>query len=281
MPVFYLYKSRIYLHRQRSGNCVKITGRRWVLKNALLLNFCINMAFGGIILLAENLKSVQEIINASLQKRKDSKLTGDSVTLVGVTKNHPPEIVAEALAQGINNIGENRVQEAKAKREILGDGGYWHLIGHLQTNKVRQAVALFDLIESIDSEHLLQMVEKEAKRINKVQDVLLQLNIAHEEQKSGFSKEEYLSVLPLLNNYPHVKIRGLMVIAPKTDDMELVRSIFAAGYRCFCRLKMQRPDIDCLSMGMSGDYAIAVEEGANIVRVGTALFGQRDYSLKF
>lgn len=232
-------------------------------------------------MLADNLKAVQDKINKALQQRKEVKLTGNTVTLVGVTKNHPADVVSEALAQGINNIGENRVQEAKAKKEILGKNGYWHLIGHLQTNKARQAVAIFDLIESVDSEHLLQAIDKEAARIDKVQDVLLQLNIAHEEQKSGFSREEYLAVLPLLDNYQHVRIRGLMVIAPKTDDMNLVRDIFAAGYRCFCRLKAVRPEIDCLSMGMSGDYTIAIEEGANIVRVGTALFGQRDYSLKF
>ncbi len=232
-------------------------------------------------MLADNLKLVQGRIEEALQHRKEAKLTGNTVTLVGVTKNHPAEVISEALAEGIKNIGENRVQEAKAKREVLGDGGYWHLIGHLQTNKARQAVAMFDLIESVDSERLLQVIDKEAARIDKIQDVLLQLNIAHEEQKSGFSREEYLNVLPLLDNYRHVRVRGLMVIAPKAEDAEAVRQVFAAGYRCFCRLQALRPEIDCLSMGMSGDYAVAVEEGANIVRVGTALFGQRDYSLKF
>ena len=166
-------------------------------------------------MLADNLKLVQGRIEEALQHRKEAKLTGNTVTLVGVTKNHPAEVISEALAEGIKNIGENRVQEAKAKREVLGDGGYWHLIGHLQTNKARQAVAMFDLIESVDSERLLQVIDKEAARIDKIQDVLLQLNIAHEEQKSGFSREEYLNVLPLLDNYRHVRVRGLMVIAPK------------------------------------------------------------------
>lgn len=233
-------------------------------------------------MLADNLQQVQAKIAEALQLRKDKDLvTGDSVTLVAVTKNHPPEIITDIEALGIANVGENRVQEAKHKQEALGKHGYWHLIGHLQTNKARQAVALFDLIESIDSEHLLAAVDKEAARIGKVQDILLQLNIAHEEQKSGLEKEEYLALLPKLDEYKNVHVRGLMVIAQKCDDIEETRPVFAAGYRAFKRLQKQRPDIDLLSMGMSHDYQIAIEEGANIVRVGTALFGERDYSLKF
>ena len=233
-------------------------------------------------MLAENLQQVQAKIKEALQLRKAKDLlTGDNVTLVAVTKNHPPEVITDIEALGIANVGENRVQEAKHKQEALGKHGYWHLIGHLQTNKARQAVALFDLIESIDSEHLLAAVDKEAARIGKVQDILLQLNIAHEEQKSGLEKDEYLALLPKLDAYKNVHVRGLMVIAQKCDDIEETRPIFAAGYRAFARLKEQRKDIDLLSMGMSHDYQIAIEEGANIVRVGTALFGERDYSLKF
>lgn len=233
-------------------------------------------------MLAENLRQVQAKIKEALQLRKDKNLlTGDAVTLVAVTKNHPPEVITDIEELGVANVGENRVQEAKHKQEALGKQGYWHLIGHLQTNKARQAVALFDLIESIDSEHLLAAVDKEAARIGKVQDILLQLNIAHEEQKSGLEKEEYLALLTKLDEYKNVHVRGLMVIAQKCDDIEETRPIFAAGYRAFVRLKEQRADIDLLSMGMSHDYQIAIEEGANIVRVGTALFGERDYSLKF
>lgn len=232
-------------------------------------------------MLADNLQVVQAKIAAALAKRQEAKVTGAAVTLVAVTKNHPADVVTESLNCGIQNIGENRVQEAKHKQEALGKQGTWHLIGHLQSNKARQAVALFDLIESIDSEHLLAAVEKEAARIDKVQDILLQLNIAHEEQKSGFDKEEYLAILPKLGEYPHIKVRGLMVIAQACEDVEETRPVFAAGYRAYCRLKEQLPDIDILSMGMSHDFTVAIEEGANNVRVGTALFGQRDYSLKF
>ena len=232
-------------------------------------------------MLADNLKIVQEKIEASLQKRKEAKQTGDSVTLVAVTKNHAPEVITEALSLGVECIGENRVQEAKHKKEDLPAGGKWHLIGHLQTNKARQAVALFDLIESVDSERLLALINDEASRIGKVQDVLLQLNIAKEEQKTGFTKEEYLSVLEKLGDFENIRLRGLMVIAQACSDIEETRPVFAAGYRAFCRLKETHPEVDCLSMGMSNDYTVAIEEGANMVRVGTALFGQRDYSLKF
>lgn len=233
-------------------------------------------------MLAENLQLVQRQLQAALAKRRQKNLlTGSDVTLVAVTKNHPPEVISDILALGVKNIGENRVQEAKHKQEALGKHGLWHLIGHLQTNKARQAVALFDLLESVDSEHLLAAVDKEAARICKTQDILLQLNIAHEEQKSGLEREEYLALLTKLDEFKYIRLRGLMVIAQKCDDVEETRPVFAAGYRAFARLKQQRPEIDILSMGMSSDYMIAVEEGANVVRVGTALFGQRDYSLKF
>ena len=232
-------------------------------------------------MLADNLKIVQEKIETSLQKRKEAKQTGNAVTLVAVTKNHAPEVITEALSLGVECIGENRVQEAKHKKEVLPAGGKWHLIGHLQTNKARQAVALFDLIESVDSERLLALLNDEAGRIGKVQDVLLQLNIAKEEQKTGFTKEEYLSVLEKLGDFENIRLRGLMVIAQACSDIEETRPVFAAGYRAFCRLKETYPEVDCLSMGMSNDYTVAIEEGANMVRVGTALFGQRDYSLKF
>ena len=229
-------------------------------------------------MLADNLRNVRETIAAALAKRPMKKETGDEVCLVAVTKNHPAAVVTEIEALGVENIGENRVQEAREKQEQLGHPGKWHLIGHLQTNKARQAVELFDLIESADSEHLLRALEKEAAKQAKVMDVLLQINIAREPQKTGFLPEEYEAVLPKLDELPHVKVRGIMVIAPNTPDQAVLHSVFRQGYEFFCRLKKQRNDIDWLSMGMTSDFAVAVEEGANMVRVGTALFGARDYS---
>lgn len=229
-------------------------------------------------MLAENLRNVKETIASALARRSEKKETGDEVCLVAVTKNHPAAVVTEILSLGVQNIGENRVQEAREKLEQLGHPGKWHLIGHLQTNKAKQAVEFFDLIESADSEHLLRALEKEAAKQNKVMDVLLQINVAKEPQKTGFLPEEYEAVLPLLDSFPHIRVRGIMVIAPNTPDQTLLHSVFRQGYDYFCKLKRQRKEIDCLSMGMTSDYAIAIEEGANMVRVGTALFGARDYS---
>ena len=231
-------------------------------------------------MLKDNLHKVQTQIAEALARRTEIKLTGDGATLVAVTKSHPVDVVLEALELGIANIGENRVQEAKEKRAVVPDRGSWHLIGHLQTNKAKQAVALFDLIESADSEHLLAALDKAAAQQGKVQDVLLQINIAREQQKTGFLPEDYTAILPQLDTYQNLRVRGLMVIAPLCENIEDTRPVFKEGYRCFCQLQAQRPGIELLSMGMTHDFTVAVEEGANIVRVGTALFGKRDYTKK-
>ena len=229
-------------------------------------------------MLADNLHNVKETIASALARRNERKETGDEVCLVAVTKNHPAAVVTEIQSLGVGNIGENRVQEAREKQQQVGHPGKWHLIGHLQTNKAKQAVEFFDLIESADSEHLLRALEKEAAKQGKVMDVLLQINVAREPQKTGFLPEDYEAVLPLLDSFPHIRVRGIMVIAPNTPDQTVLHSVFRQGYDYFCKLKRQRKDIDFLSMGMTSDYAIAVEEGANMVRVGTALFGARDYN---
>lgn len=229
-------------------------------------------------MLADNLHNVKETIASALARRTERKETGDEVCLVAVTKNHPAAVVTEIQSLGVGNIGENRVQEAREKQQQVGHPGKWHLIGHLQTNKAKQAMEFFDLIESADSEHLLRALEKEAAKQGKVMDVLLQINVAREPQKTGFLPEDYEAVLPLLDSFPHIRVRGIMVIAPNTPDQTVLHSVFRQGYDYFCKLKRQRKDIDFLSMGMTSDYAIAVEEGANMVRVGTALFGARDYN---
>ena len=203
-------------------------------------------------MLADNLHNVKETIASALARRTERKETGDEVCLVAVTKNHPAAVVTEIQSLGVGNIGENRVQEAREKQQHL--------------------------IESADSEHLLRALEKEAAKQGKVMDVLLQINVAREPQKTGFLPEDYEAVLPLLESFPHIRVRGIMVIAPNTSDQTVLHSVFRQGYDYFCKLKRQRKDIDFLSMGMTSDYAIAVEEGANMVRVGTALFGARDYN---
>lgn len=233
-------------------------------------------------MLEDNIRIVRTKINEAIAKRKGKKLTGDKVTIVAVTKNHPAQVVTEALEAGLQNIGENRVQEAKHKRDVLSAGGIWHLIGHLQTNKIKQAVELFDVIESVDSKKVLTAINKEAGKRGKVQDILLQVNIAREEQKSGFLQEEFIDLLPKLADFEQVRIRGLMVIAQATDNQEETRPIFSTGYEDFLLLQKLVGAEYCniLSMGMTHDYWIAVEEGANSIRLGTALFGPRDYSIK-
>lgn len=233
-------------------------------------------------MLSGKLEPILAKINEAIKKRTEAKITGDKVYITAVTKNHPSYVVIEALEAGLGNIGENRVQEAKKKKEELPPGGIWHLLGHLQTNKAKQAVELFDIIESVDSEKILDLINKEAKKIGKIQDVLLQINIAKEEQKSGLSEEEYEELLPKLINFDRVRVRGIMVIAKQTDNVEETRPIFARGYELFKELreKLDSEKCDVLSMGMTHDYWIAVEEGANAIRIGTALFGPRDYSMK-
>jgi len=228
---------------------------------------------------SENVEIVRTKINNALAMRNGDKKTGETVTLVAVTKNHPAEVVLASIALGIGDIGENRVQEAKQKKTVVPNRPRWHLLGHLQTNKAKQAVEIFDIIESVDSEKVLDAIDKAAGQQGKVQEVLLQLNIAEEEQKSGFDKESYAAILPKLRNFKNVRIRGIMVIAQKTEDVEETRPVFRKGYEKFCELTESFGElhIDILSMGMTHDYWIAVEEGANSVRIGTALFGERDY----
>ena len=228
---------------------------------------------------SENVEIVRTKINNALAMRNGDKKTGETVTLVAVTKNHPADVVLASMALGISDVGENRVQEAKQKKTVVPSGQRWHLLGHLQTNKVKQAVEIFDIIESVDSEKILAAIDKAAEQQGKVQEVLLQLNIAEEEQKSGFDKESYEAILPELRNFKNVRVRGIMVIAQKAEDVEETRPVFRKGYEKFCELReyLGEAHIDILSMGTTHDYWIAVEEGANSVRIGTALFGERDY----
>lgn len=233
-------------------------------------------------MLQDKIAAVEAKIQEALANRKEPKATGDKVTILAVTKNHPADIVTETLAAGLRKSGKTGCRKPCTSRRCC-PWGNWHLIGHLQTNKARHAVEHFALIESVDSLKLLAHLEKAAAELDKVQDVLLQINEAGEVQKSGFAPEDFRAAVPELKNYPHIRVRGVMVIAQATDHVEETRPVFAAGYRDFLFLRDALPDIpvDILSMGMTHDYWIAVEEGANEVRVGSALFGARDYSLKF
>ena len=229
-------------------------------------------------MIEENIAAVRKNINDSMAKRPDS--LKDHVLLVAVTKNHDIYAMREAIDIGITHVGENRVQEAKEKHETLDRDVVWHLIGHLQTNKAKQAVKLFDMIHSIDSIHLAEAVNSAAAGIDKVQDVLVQVNLAREESKTGVDIDELDELLYRVDELDNLRLRGLMLIAPNYEDVEDCRPLFRKMREIFEKVKempLKTANIEYLSMGMTHDYKIAIEEGANIVRVGTAIFGQRQY----
>lgn len=196
----------------------------------------------------------------------------DEVTLVAVTKGFPPEAVREAAAAGLRHFGENRVQEAKAKLPVLGDlspRATWHMVGHLQTNKVKTAVNLFDIIHSVDSLRLAEAISRRAPQPDRV-PVLLEVNVAADPAKYGFSPRELPDQAEAIRRLPGLDLRGLMTVTPMTDDPEQVRPVFRSLRQLARSLNLPE-----LSMGMTDDFEPAVEEGATIVRIGRAIFGER------
>lgn len=219
-----------------------------------------------------------EPIGTRLEKIRATLPQG--VSLVTVSKFHPAEAVLEAYAAGQRLFGESRAQELTAKAATLPADIRWHFIGHLQTNKVKPVVAAASLIESIDSERLLMAVDREAERQGKRTDVLLQVHVAREETKFGFSPEELLDLIRrrVFENLKAVHICGLMAMASNTDDTDRVRDDFMKVAALRNEVMRIAPDLrrfDILSMGMSHDYMTAIECGSNMVRVGTAIFGER------
>jgi hypothetical protein len=208
----------------------------------------------------------------------------ENVRLVAVSKFHPVEELQQAYDAGQRLFGENRAQELVAKAPELPKDIRWHFIGHLQKNKVRSIMPHVSVIESVDSVELLRLIEKEAARIDRTVDVLLQLHVAQEETKSGFSFDELMEaaeVGELTEGLPHVHVCGLMAMASLTDDMEQVAGEFETVRRAFVMLKDGCFDeseyFNELSMGMSDDWPVAVQHGATLVRIGTSIFGPRVY----
>ena len=202
----------------------------------------------------------------------------DSVRLVAATKSVSVEAIREGLAAGLNILGESRLQEALPKIEALrGESVHWHFIGRLQRRKVRSVVGLFDLIHSVDSLELAQEIDRRAEQSGHRQAVLLEVNIADEATKAGFRPGELIALLPELSRLSHMVVKGLMTIPPPTMDAEGARPYFRRLREMARRLGQGVPGLsmDELSMGMSNDYVVAVEEGATLVRVGTAIFGTR------
>ena len=214
-----------------------------------------------------NLERVRERVARAAERA--GRRPGD-VLLIGVSKTVDVERIRQALAAGLSALGENRVQEAKAKVEALGRPVPWHLIGHLQTNKARDAVAVFDVIHSVDRLDLARELERRAAAQQRVIDVLLEVNLGHESAKSGVEPDALVPLLDGLAGLGHLRPRGLMAIPPVAETPEETRRWFQ-----MLRGLGQRHGLPELSMGMSADYEVAIEEGATMVRVGTAIFGAR------
>lgn len=227
--------------------------------------------------IAENVAAVKENMRqAALAAGRNP----EEITLVAATKVQTSETIRNAIKAGITVCGENRVQELVAHLEDNAyEGAKVHFIGHLQTNKVKFVVGKVDMIESIDSVRLMDAVEKQAAKVDVVQDILLEVNIGDEESKGGAAIDEVMALATHAMECPHLRLRGIMCIPPAASTEEENRGFFKETYQLFVDMKEKlgdnNPNIDCLSMGMSGDYPLAIEGGSTMVRVGTALFGAR------
>ena len=223
--------------------------------------------------LAENLEKIQQRIHAAGERAGRDP---SSVQLLAVTKSHPPETVAAAAQLGLNLFGENKVQEAKAKIPLCPGRLRWHFIGHLQSNKCRDAVELFEMIQGVDSLPLAQEIARRAESAAKTMPVLLEVNVAGEASKFGYAPVKLLAELKAINALPRIEIHGLMAVPPWSDDPEKSRPHFRQlrELKAQCEQILGAP-LPHLSMGMSDDFEVAVEEGATLVRIGTALFGPR------
>ena len=208
----------------------------------------------------------------------------DSVTLIAVSKTKPASDIQELYGEGHRDFGENKVQELTTKAEELPKDIRWHMIGHLQRNKVKYIAPFVHLIHGVDSPRLLKEINKRAKNAERTIDCLLQVHIAEEESKFGFDKEALLEFIEseAFQSYEHIRIRGLMGMATLTDDGEIIKREFRSLKALFEELQSalsgSTHQIDTLSMGMTNDYQLAVEEGSTMVRIGSAIFGERDYS---
>lgn len=226
--------------------------------------------------LEQNIISIKEKIRTAAERAKRKP---DDIHLVAVTKNVSSEIIQKAMDMGINILGENRVQEAKSKIDKVEGKVDWHMIGHLQTNKVKDAVELFSMIHSLDSVKLAREIDKRARRIEKVMDVLVQVNIGKEETKFGVKPECVADFISEIAPLPNIKIRGLMAMAPYSKNPENSRKYFNRMKKIYDNIKnskLENVSMEYLSMGMTGDFQVAIEEGSNMVRIGTGIFGKRN-----
>ena len=230
-------------------------------------------------MLKDQLQEVEKRIQAACDRAGRKR---EEVTLIAVSKTKPVETLQEAYDLGVRIFGENKVQELTAKYEALPKDIHWHMIGHLQTNKVKYIIDKAELIHSVDSLKLAETIEKEAAKHDLIADILVEVNVAEEESKFGMKMEEVIPFVEKVSAFPHVRVRGLMTIAPFVEDPEENRSIFADLHKLYVDIKKKNHDNDTvsvLSMGMTNDYEVAIEEGATMVRVGTGIFGARNYAV--
>ena len=230
-------------------------------------------------MLANNLREVEYKIQEACKKANRKR---EEITLIAVSKTKPISMLQEAYDLGVRSFGENKVQELSEKYTQLPNDIHWHLIGHLQTNKVKNVVGKATLIHSVDSIKLAETIEKEAAKKDLLVDILIEVNVAEEESKFGLKVEEVLPFIKQVATFPHIRIKGLMTIAPFVENPENNRGVFARLHKLsvdITRKNIDNVSVDILSMGMTNDYQIAIEEGATMVRVGTGIFGARDYQI--
>ncbi len=240
----------------------------------------------------DNIINIEQRIQAACDRSGRNR---SEVTLIAVSKTKPNEMLKEAYQLGMRHFGENKVQELSQKYEDLQseftDGIHWHLIGHLQRNKVKYIIDKAELIHSVDSLRLAEQIEEEAVKKGLISDILIEVNIAGEDTKFGVSPTETPTLIRLLQSLTHVRVRGLMTVAPYVENPEKNRKYFEKLRQLYVDIKTKNIDnigdgniskpleqFDILSMGMTGDFEVAIEEGATMVRVGTGIFGERDYS---
>lgn len=230
-------------------------------------------------MILENIETVRENIKAACEKCGRNP---DEITLIAVSKTKPFEDIESALPSGILDYGENKVQELSEKYDVLPKNIRWHMIGHLQRNKVKYLVGKVSLIHSVDSLRLANQIETEFAKKDRTANILIEVNMAEEESKFGVSAKDTLKLIKEISALPHIKIQGLMTIAPYTKNPETNREYFSKMKKLSVDIREKNIDnvnMNVLSMGMTGDYQVAIEEGATMIRVGTGIFGERNYNI--
>jgi len=227
-------------------------------------------------MLEKNIKIVQDKIENACRRigRNSSELK-----LIAVSKTQPIELIKEAKNLGLIHFGENKAQELNRKAELLNENVFWHFIGHLQTNKVKYVINRAEFIHSVDSIKLAEEINSRAEKINKLQKVLLEIKTSEEATKFGLQNEdEIFQLLDFCKEKKNIEVVGLMTMAPFTDDEKVIRNSFHSLYQLREKIRSQGFSINELSMGMTNDFEIAIEEGATMLRIGTAIFGERNYN---